>query len=317
MQKRLFGFFGCALVVSFMLAAPQPGVARDHQTKVEGVIADHSGEVLTLRTANGDKTVTLSESTKVKGHEGAAALVPGLRIVIKGHDNEQGQMVADSIKFREADLNTAHEIQAGLTPTEQKLEATGKKVDANTQQIAANQQQVEQQIQDGRQLIQANQNEIQSTQKQVQGVQADAMTLTKRLGELSDYDVKAETKVYFKTNSAHLTDEAKSELKALADNVAHSHNYLIQVAGYADATGNSAWNEQLSNRRAEAVVEYLRQECNVPLSRVLAPAGMGTSQPAASNDTADGRKENRRVEVKILVNRGVGEEAPAVAALPQ
>ncbi len=90
---------------------------------------------------------------------------------------------------------------------------------------------------------------------------------------------------------------------------------MIQVAGYADSSGSKAWNEQLSESRAQAVVNYLRQECNVQLSRVLAPAAMGVSQPAASNETVKGRQENRRVEVKVLVNRGLSDGYTSTAAL--
>ena len=182
---------------------------------------------------------------------------------------------------------------------------------ANTQDIVDNKQQ----IQSNQQQIMANGQQIQSTQKQVEGVEADTAALGKRFDDLSDYDVKGETTVYFGINSASLSDKAKSDLSDLAASASNVKGYLIQVAGYADSSGSAAWNEQLSDRRAQAVVNYLRQECNVQLSRVLAPAPMGVSQPAASNDTAKGRQENRRVEVKILVNRGMSEGYTSTAAL--
>jgi len=149
----------------------------------------------------------------------------------------------------------------------------------------------------------------------VEGLQGDTATLSKRFDELSHYDVKGETRVHFGINSASLSQQAKSDLGALATNAANTEGYLIQVAGYADSSGSAAWNEELSDRRAQAVVNYFRQVCYVPLSRVLAPAGMGVSQPAASNETAKGRQENRRVEVKILVSRGLSEGNASTAAL--
>ena len=314
MQKRLYSFFACAVAASFILANSPRGLAQDQKLKLQGIVAGRSGEDLTLRTDSGDKKVTLIDGTKVgsvkaplklrRGHEGAAALVPGLRVEVEGHDNGQGQVIADDIKFTGDDLKTAYAIQSGLAPTDQKLEATGKQVEANTQDIVDNKQQ-----------IQSNQQQIQSTQKQVEGVQADTAALGKRFDDLSDYDVKGETTVYFGINSASLSDKAKSDLSDLAASASNVKGYLIQVAGYADSSGSAAWNEQLSDRRAQAVVNYLRQECNVQLSRVLAPAPMGVSQPAASNDTAKGRQENRRVEVKILVNRGVSEGYTSTAAL--
>jgi outer membrane protein OmpA-like peptidoglycan-associated protein len=246
-----------------------------------------------------------------RGHEGAAALVPGLRVEVEGHDNGQGQVIADDIKFTGDDLKTAYAIQSGLAPTDQRLDAADKQVEANVQDIQDNKQQ----IQSTQQQILANGQQIQSTQKQVEGVQFDTAELNKRVDELSEYDVKGETTVYFGIDSARLSDKAKSDLSALAASASNTKGYLIQVAGYADSSGSAAWNEQLSDRRAQAVVNYLRQECNVQLSRVLAPAPMGESQPAASNDTAKGRQENRRVEVKILVNRGMSEGNTSTAAL--
>ena len=321
MQKRPYSFFACAVAASFILANSPRGLAQDQKLKLQGIVAGRSGEDLTLRTDSGDKKVTLIDGTKVgsvkaplklrRGHEGAAALVPGLRVEVEGHDNGQGQVIADDIKFTGDDLKTAYAIQSGLAPTDQKLEATGKQVEANTQDIVDNKQQ----IQSNQQQIMANGQQIQSTQKQVEGVEADTAALGKRFDDLSDYDVKGETTVYFGINSASLSDKAKSDLSDLAASASNVKGYLIQVAGYADSSGSAAWNEQLSDRRAQAVVNYLRQECNVQLSRVLAPAPMGVSQPAASNDTAKGRQENRRVEVKILVNRGMSEGYTSTAAL--
>lgn len=79
---------------------------------------------------------------------------------------------------------------------------------------------------------------------------------------------------------------------------------VIQVKGFADSSGNAAMNQQLSMDRAQAVVAYLIQNCNVPVRHVIAPGAMGTVDPAGGNETAQGRAENRRVEVKVLVNKG-------------
>ena len=81
--------------------------------------------------------------------------------------------------------------------------------------------------------------------------------------------------------------------------------YMIQVAGHTDSSGNAAYNQELSDKRAADVIAYLQQSCGVPLFRVLAPAAMGTSHAAATNETPAGMSENRRVVVKILVNKGL------------
>jgi outer membrane protein OmpA-like peptidoglycan-associated protein len=80
---------------------------------------------------------------------------------------------------------------------------------------------------------------------------------------------------------------------------------VIEVAGFADSTGGLNHNQELSERRANAVVRYLEQQGDIPIHRILPMAGMGITHEAADNKTREGRKMNRRVEVKILVNQGV------------
>jgi flagellar motor protein MotB len=64
-------------------------------------------------------------------------------------------------------------------------------------------------------------------------------------------------------------------------------------------------NQKLSMERAQEVIAFLLQDCNVPVRHIVAPGAMGTADPTASNETASGRAENRRVEVKVLVNKGL------------
>ena len=85
---------------------------------------------------------------------------------------------------------------------------------------------------------------------------------------------------------------------------------MVEVAGFTDTTGNAAKNEELSEKRADSVVRYLQQG-DVPLRRILAPAGLGESHSVADNKTTQGRKLNRRVEVRVLVNSTL--EGPANA----
>ena len=95
-------------------------------------------------------------------------------------------------------------------------------------------------------------------------------------------------------------------LRILAkQSVAYEKGYAIQVAGFADSVGAASSNQVLSKERAQAVVAYLLQDCSVPVGRIVAPGAMGESNPAASNETSSGRGQNRRVEVKLLVNKGI------------
>jgi outer membrane protein OmpA-like peptidoglycan-associated protein len=117
--------------------------------------------------------------------------------------------------------------------------------------------------------------------------------------------VKGEANVKFKAASSTISKEDKEELKKLAGTATGLNGYIIEVKGYADSSGSASMNDELSENRAKAVVGYLIRECNVPVWRIVAPGAMGEFHPAASNESAAGRAENRRVEVKILVNKGV------------
>ena len=94
-------------------------------------------------------------------------------------------------------------------------------------------------------------------------------------------------------------------LYILADGKVDERGYRIEIAGFADTTGSAARNQTLSDQRALAVVRYLEEQHNIPITRLLLPTGMGTSHPAADNKTVAGRKMNRRVEIGLLVNQGL------------
>jgi len=91
----------------------------------------------------------------------------------------------------------------------------------------------------------------------------------------------------------------------LAKDAVGTTGYIISVKGFADSSGQAAMNQQLSMDRAQAVIAYLIQVGKVPVRHIIAPGAMGTADPAASNETSSGRAENRRVEVKVLVNKGL------------
>ncbi len=297
------------MTTALMLAVA--GTAWGQKQTIKGLITGRNGENVIIRGQDGNTvTVTLNDSTKieaVKGKFGArredmgmTALIPGLPVEVEA-EQSGGQLVAQSVKFRSSSLNTANQIQAGLQPTEEELKATQEEEQANQQKIAAQQQQLQAQEQ---QTV-ANQQKILANQEQIQKTQAEQAALSKRFGELGDYDVKATATIYFAVNSTALNEKGKQDLQALAAQAKQLNAYMIQVAGYTDSSGNAAYNQELSDRRAADVIAYLQQSCGVPLFRVLAPAAMGTSHAAATNETPQGMSENRRVVVKVLVNKGL------------
>lgn len=128
---------------------------------------------------------------------------------------------------------------------------------------------------------------------------------TDRFSKLGEYDVKAEATVSFAVSSFRVSAEDKKQLKKLAQTAIGLNGYLIEVKGFADSSGDAIMNEKLSEDRAEAVVGYLVQQCDVPVHRIVAPGALGEYKPAASNESKEGRAQNRRVEVKVLVNKGI------------
>jgi outer membrane protein OmpA-like peptidoglycan-associated protein len=280
-----------ALVVLCMVTA---AAAQDKVT-IKGLIVARDGANMVVKNDTGNTTVALDDDTKVEAVKGKFGLrsdtlaitdlIPGIPVEVKGTLSD-GKVTAREVKFKADDLKTAQQIQAGLNPTEQQLQSTQKQVATNQDNIDANRQ------------------NIQTNEQNIHNVQGEQAALSKRFGELGEYDVKDQMTAYFAVNSSVLSEDEKQQLQSLAANATKLNGYMIQVAGYTDSSGSAEHNQELSDRRAEAVISYLQQQCKVPLYRVLAPAAMGESDPVGSNETAQGKSENRRVEVKVLVNRG-------------
>jgi OOP family OmpA-OmpF porin len=126
-----------------------------------------------------------------------------------------------------------------------------------------------------------------------------------RVGDIDKYNIKGTTNVHFDTGKAELSAEDKANLCATATSAQATDNALMLVIGYTDATGGDDFNQQLSEKRANRVINYLQQACGWKPYRMLTPTGMAKADPAASNDTPEGKAENRRVAVNIMVSKSV------------
>ena len=269
--------------------------AQGEKTKVKGLITARTGDTIVLKTTDGSTmTVTLDDDTKVQQPKGlgirkkqmsAAVLIPGLKVSVDGTSQDATHVLAESITFDGDDLETAEMIQAGLSPTEQKAAANQRNIEENEQNIQAN-----------KQNIAANKAAIEANG-------AEAAEISKRFAELSDYDTKAQLDVHFASGNNEISVADQEALKKLAQNAVDLTGYIIQVKGFADSSGNAAMNQNLSMERAQNVIAFLLQNCNVPVRHIVAPGAMGEAAPVASNETAAGRAENRRVEVKVLLNK--------------
>lgn len=294
-------------ILAACFVALAPSQAQD-RVKVRGLITAHTGETIVVKTREGTTVnVVVNEDTRVQRPKGLGirrervsrdALIPGLRVSVDGTRQDATHVLARSVTFRKDDLQTAETIQAGLTPTEQKVATNQENIAANTESIKGHEQQ-----------IAASQKDIATNQQNIvankTAIDTNAVETGKRFGDLSEYDVKGQLDVRFATLSARISAQDQAALKKLAQEAIGLKGSVIQVKGFTDSRGSTAINQKLSMDRAQGVIAFLIQECSVPLHSVVGPGAMGETAPVASNESKSGRAENRRVEVRVLVNKGV------------
>lgn len=126
-----------------------------------------------------------------------------------------------------------------------------------------------------------------------------------RMGDIDKYNIKSTTNVHFDTGKANLSEEDKAQLCAAANQAQAQENALMLVVGYTDSTGGDDLNQRLSEKRAARVINYLQQQCGWKPYRMLTPTGMAKADPLVPNDTPEGKAQNRRVAVNILVSKSV------------
>ena len=296
-----------AFVVSLSLAAMALlcGVAGAQSAQLQGVINGRSGATMTVQSQDlGNVVVLLTDNTQVedvsglfharKKQMGMTALVPGLQVQVKGSYNAQNQLVADTVKFNGKNLQTATDIQAGVTPVEQQEQAQ-----------KAQEAKQEAQIQNEQQAMTQQQKEMAAAQAKIAANKAAIAAVNKRFGELDDYNIWDEVTVLFGNGQVIVDPQYNPKLLALCQKAKTVTGYVIQVKGYASAVGSAALNQKLSQERAANVTDFLDQQCHIPLTNVLAPGAMGTSKQVAPDNTAEGQAENRRVVVRVLQNKGI------------
>ena len=307
MSKKRLTIGTSLLAVCFLVAASAFSAAQN--VKVKGMISGRTGDTLIVNNQDGSKTtVVRDDSTKVQQPKGlglrkkqvsAAVLIPGLKVSVDG-TGDSTKVTAKTITFDASDLETAEMIQAGLHPTAEQVAANQKNIATNQQDIAANQQATATNAKN----ISANQQATAANKADIEKNIADIEANTKRFSELGDYELKGQGTINFKTGSAKIAPEDQARLADLAQKAKDQTGYIIEIQGYADSTGNAAMNTKLSQARAQAVIDYLVQH-GVPIRHITAPGAYGETDPAASNETASGRAENRRVDIKVLINKGI------------
>jgi OOP family OmpA-OmpF porin len=301
-QSRYAFAVHAILAVAFTLGIA--AVSAQGQS-VQGVINGRSGATMTLQTTDTPNlVVVLTPMTQVDQVEGMlkarkkqmamTCLIPGLPVQVQGSMNAQGQLVAASVKFKGNDLQAAMNAQAGLQQTVEAQQAHEQQIQQSQQELAAQQA-----------ALAAQQAQLNVADQKIAANKAAIAAANKRFGELAEYNILDEVTVYFANGKVTLDPQYFPQLLKLAEKSLTITGYVIQVKGYASATGPAALNQKLSVERANAVSQFLEQDASVPLTNMLAPGAMGTADQVAPDSTSEGQAENRRVVVMVLQNKGI------------
>jgi outer membrane protein OmpA-like peptidoglycan-associated protein len=143
------------------------------------------------------------------------------------------------------------------------------------------------------------------TEQQFAEQTAATQALRGRMADIDNYNIEGTTNVFFDTGKWQLSPQAKMELCNAAQQAEATNNALLLVVGYTDSVGSEEYNQTLSEKRANSVINYLQQACRWKPYRVLTPTGMAEADPLADNTTEEGKAQNRRVAVNILVSKSV------------
>jgi outer membrane protein OmpA-like peptidoglycan-associated protein len=282
--KLLLPFALLAGVASVGLTAqaqdgPQGGLSVDvHDTtpvdraamtegpEVKGIISARSGARLQVTAEDGTKSiVNIDDSTKITASKGLFGM-------------NRDKIAATSL------LNglpvTIKTLQGGGTLLASKITLTGK--DLKTASMIHN-----------------------GTEQGFAEQSAATEALRGRMGDIDKYNIKSTTNVNFNTGKSNLSPQAKADLCAAATQAEGMDNALLLVVGYTDSTGSAEFNQTLSEKRATGVVNFLQQACHWKPYRMLTPTGMSQADPLADNSTEEGKAQNRRVAVNVLVSKAV------------
>jgi outer membrane protein OmpA-like peptidoglycan-associated protein len=269
-------------------------IPNGSKLKFKGVVIGQEAGTFTIRDRNRtDYYVAVTDRTSIKTNGGflrsgkkypASELLRGLIVEVEGRGDQQGRLVAEKIRFSESDMRSAITSDTRVTPVEE-----------NQQRMAGQMDELYAVAAEARQQVTA---------------------VNERVTELDEYDVQETVVVTFRTNSAVLSPKAKAQLDALAAKANAAKGYVIVVAGHTDSTGSEAKNFRLSQQRADAVVQYLAVYHKIPQRRFVSPIGFGKTEAVAENTTVAGRAQNRRVEVKMMLNRGITRPTTSVTTKP-
>ena len=275
--------------------------------KIKGaVVAKDDDSTFIVRDTTGVDTrvvITPQASIKTKGgffgggdRMASNQIVRGLYLEVEGRGDNSGNLTANKVRFDEDDYRVAQSIDTRVGPAEARLTAA----EENAQRVSG-------QIDELMAISNAARGGAKAAQETADAAIEGVNATNSRITAMDDYVVQSTATVNFRVNSARLSPEARASLDEVATAATTMKGYVIEITGFASAEGGTALNKALSQRRAQAVIDYLVETHNVPLRRIGQSYGFGELQAVADNTTREGREQNRRVEVKLLVSRGINQ----------
>lgn len=331
MQIPKFRIFSLMLAVSLLAFSASVAFAQDttatagartvasgEKMKIKGVVTRRDSDTFTVRDNNGvDTTVRLDSRTSVKAKGGflrsganyaQTQILRGLNLEVDGRGNASGELVAEKIRFNDSDLRVARAVESRAAPLEDRASNTETKLS----QVEQNAQRLSGQMDELAAVANTAKGGAKAAQETADSAVAGVTATNDRISALDDYVPQSVLAVNFRTGSAVLSADSKAKLDDIATKALNAKGYVLEVSGFADTTGSVNQNRVLSQRRADNVIRYLVENHRIPLRRIVTPYGYGESNPVAENNSREGRAQNRRVEVKLLVNKGLTAPAPTM-----
>jgi len=293
--------------------------------KISGVIQQREPGTFFLRDDyHRNYEVVITDETEIREKKrnifrraryyAAPELVRGLNVEVEGRGDDFGRLVAKKVRFTHTEFRIANAVESRVRPMEGRLMESEHRLlqsEQNAEHLSGQLEEVSSisgQAWEGAKSAQDTADEAIAGLKAVNRLIAETKEETdERIAALDDYHVKSSATVYFRAGSAELSDEGKDLLRGIAQESKGERGFMVEVAGYASSDGSVSLNKSLSQKRAMAVVDFLAVDEMVPLRRIITPFGYGENMPAADNTTLNGREQNRRVEIRLLVNRGLAE----------
>lgn len=286
-------------------------LASGQKYKIEGTVVNQTNDGFVIRDGVGiDTRVVLVPNTSVKetgifGNKSypASILMRGLALKVEGRGDGIGNLVASKVRFDDDDLRVAQSLQSRIDPVEDRVTQT----EQNAERLSG-------QIDELLAISNAARGGAKAAQDTADAAVAGVNATNQRISSLDDFVVQSTATVNFRTGSSQLSPEGMQELDQVAQAAMTLRGYVLEVTGFTDSTGSAKANKILSQKRAQSVIDYLVETHNIPLRRIGTSYGFGELQAVADNSSNQGRAENRRVEVKLLVSRGLNQNVEVRSA---